>query len=238
MTTFSRAPRLDDQVDTKTYEDVAPVSSDIAKNARGTEMTSLERAHAEAMERAKGIDEKDMPRVLPEPQIRAKYKIEVFYGPKRTATGPNVVKLAFFRSGQKLHGGGDELMFMCRNPKDEREGCGSFIPPDAIRGGVAICPGCKKAIKASSLSEYLIGNFSTRSLSQELAKFWHRLEGLADIYCKYDPTDIRYLVMVKRLGAQRAHQLRGKHIYPLKNIIKDTANGSSLENRFFAFLTA
>ena len=197
--------------------------------------------HEEAVARARTTDsgpsEVEVHSVL-EGSVRAKYKIELFFGPNRTINGPNVVQVKFFESGKKLHGGGDDLMFICRSSENEKEGCGGFIPSDCIKAGVAICPSCSKAINAAYLSDYLIANFSTKRLAKELVTFFNKLGGHADIYCKYDPADIRYVAMVQRLGSKKAHELRGLHIYTLDRILRDTNAGADLEGRFYAFLTA
>lgn len=231
---FSRAPRVGG---------VAPISATVAQFAKSaSRVSAADREHAEAMARAKDLDgsdtEKEVASVLEAKSIKAKYKIEVYYGPNRTVRGPNVVQIQFFESGKHLHGGGDELMFRCGTENDPRLGCKNFIPGSSIRGGVAICPHCQQAIKATALVERLFGNKTSRQLADELARWFRMLNGSCDIYCKFDREDIRYLTMEKRLGSQAAHRLRGLHIYPLRNIIKDVSNGSSLEDRFFAFLTA
>jgi hypothetical protein len=196
-----------------------------------------EAAAARASGRKSQVGEREVHRDLSIGIVRAKYKIEVFFGKDRTIKGPNVVQLQFFQSGMKLHGGGDDLMFLCRN-EDGTQGCRAFIPSDAFRGGIAICPSCQKAIKGEAMAERLIANFSTKQLAEEISKFWRQLGCSADIYCKYDPTDIRYKTMVEKFGTKKAKKLRGMHIYPLRNILQDTAAGASLENRVFAFLTA
>jgi hypothetical protein len=200
-----------------------------------------EKLHEEALARSKealkGPSEAEVHSVL-EGSLRAKYKIEVFFGPHRTVTGPNVVQVKFFESGKKLHGGGDDLMFICRSNDHGDEGCGGFITSDCIKGGVAVCPSCGKAIRSDKLSDYLMANFTTRRLAIELLKFFNKLGGMADIYCKYDRTDIRYMAMEKELGVKKAHSLRGLHIYTLDRILRDTNAGADLEGRIYAFLSA
>jgi hypothetical protein len=196
-----------------------------------------EAALARSKEAKKGPNEAEVHAVL-DGTVRAKYKIEVFFGPKRTIAGPNVVQVKFFESGKKLHGGGDDLMFLCRSNDNDNEGCGGFISSDCIKGGVAVCPSCGKAIRSDKLSDYLIANFSTRRLAAEILKFFNKLGGSADIYCKYDRTDIRYMAMEKDLGVKRAHELRGLFIYPLARLLRDTNAGADLEGRIYAFLSA
>lgn len=172
-------------------------------------------------------------------EIKAKYKIEIFFGPKRTLNGPNLVLIYVWESGKKLHGGGDDLMFWCLDNKQDSDlGCGKPIPSDCVRGGMAICPHCQMAINADRLTQAKAGRVSTRNLSKHLAEIYYQLNGSADIYCKYDKRDPRVLAQERDVGADKARKLKGLHIYPLKNIIKDTAHGANVADRFFAFLTA
>lgn len=237
MSAFKKVPRV------FTAEDgVAPISPEMAKYAAPADapLTGVAKAQAEAEARAKKLEgtEEQVHEILGSKDVAARYKIQVFFGPKRTLLGPNVVQVQFFESGKKLHGGGDELLAICRNIQNESEGCGGFIPGDCVKGMVAMCPNCHQAIARPLCTEQLIANFSTRRLAKELVKFWYQLGSNADVYCKYDKDDIHYTAMVQKLGAKRARELRGRHIYPLKNILTDTAAGADLESRFFAFLTA
>lgn len=178
-------------------------------------------------------------------EIRGKFKVEVtFSGPDmdnasgykgRTIHGPNRVGIRLWESGKRFHGGGDELAFWCLS-EDGRDGCGEVIPSDAIRGGVAVCPSCGRAVAAHRLTEMRVGLFSSRNLAKELVKIFRKLGSNADIYLKYHKTDIHYVAMEREKGPEVAARLKGMAIYPLKNIIKDTSNGADLENRFYAFV--
>lgn len=172
-------------------------------------------------------------------EIRAKYKIELTFGPKRTVNGPNRVGIQVWESGKKFHGGGDELMFFCKdNRAGQDAGCWSVIPGDSIRNGIAFCSHCNMAINADYLTNMSIGFVSSKFLSEELTKLFHRLGSNADIYIKYHKTDMRYQAMAKAKGEDVAARLKGMHIYPLKNILKDTSNGASVSGRFYAFVTS
>ena len=199
--------------------------------------SELDKLHESAMERAAAIEDPALEKAIGTADTPALYKIEVFYGPGRTLRGPNVAKVSFWESGGRLNGEGDSLMFICRDETGEI-GCGTIFSDRLVRGIYASCPGCQKVILADKCTRALIANMTTKTLSGELAKFWRLLNGNADIYCKYDKTDIRYQMFDKKYGPERARQLRGLSIYPLKNIIKDTADGTPIENRIFAFLTA
>lgn len=219
------------------FPDVVPVSEDLAKHAKGTAPSEQDLKHDDALERASKIKDDEV-HDLGSKEISAKYKIEVYFGPKRTHNGPNIVKISFWESGRRLHGGGDDLMYMCRDVDDEKLGCGGIFTSDLVKGPVAICPFCKKAVYAEKCTRGLVGKKTTMDLAKELAKFWLQLESNADIYCKFDRDDVRYLAIEKQMGSQKARELRGLSIYPLRNILADTANGADVVKRFYAFLTA
>lgn len=170
-------------------------------------------------------------------EMRAKFKIEVTFGEGRTSAGPNLVGIQVWESGRRLNGGGDDLAFWCRSIKDDI-GCWGIITSDNIRGGIAICPSCQKGVNANLLTNMKIGRVTTRNLSADLVKLFRDLGSNADIYLKYHKTDIRFAAMERAKGPAVARRLKGMHIYPLKNILKDTAHGAELSGRFHAFLTS
>lgn len=171
--------------------------------------------------------------------IRAGYKIEIMFGPKRTPQGPNAVLIQMWESGRRLNGEGDDLMYWCKSvDRGNQSGCGGPIPSGAIHVGIAHCPHCNNMIRADKLTgQYVLRGISTVKLAEEIEKIFHSLKDNADIYCKYNPDDIRYQAMMKE-NPERGRRLRGLFIYPLRNIIKDTAAGSTLQARFRAFLSA
>lgn len=184
----------------------------------------------------------------------AKYKIEIHFGKDRTTSGPNVGALSVFESGNRLDGEGDELMYICaekdsglalnmpgvedRKVKRGVNGCGGFIPGGLLRTGMAACPHCKHIIASEQMTSTILFNLTTDSLVERLVKWFDKLEGNADIYVKYHPTDIRYQALVDAHGLDKGRMLRGLTIYPLKNIIKDTSNGSTTASRFKALLSS
>jgi hypothetical protein len=172
-------------------------------------------------------------------EIRAKYKIEVTFDAGRTLQGPNVVGIHLWESGKRLHGGGDELMFFCKDSKKGSDlGCWGPISQDNIKGPIAYCPNCQKALNADRLTDMKIGKVTSQNLAIELAKLFRQLGSNADIYIKYHKTDVRYAAMEKAKGPDVAARLKGMHIYPLKNILKDTSAGADIVKRFHAFITS
>lgn len=171
------------------------------------------------------------------PDFLAKYKIEVMFEKGRTTLGPNLLGIQLWESGKKFHGGGDQLMFWCMDT-ESNQGCKAPFSADYISGPVANCPSCGKALVAARAANIRVLRVPTKALAEELVRIWHTLGGSADIYVKYHNTDVHYLAMLKAKGAEVARKLKGMHIYPLKNIIRDTATGADLTGRIYAFLTA
>lgn len=171
--------------------------------------------------------------------IRAGYKIEIMFGPKRTPQGPNTVCIHIWESGKRLDGDADDRMYWCRDvAMDSTLGCGKPIPSGAIHNGVAICPSCQMAIRADRLTGEQIHRITTQNLARKIEAIFHDLKDNADIYAKYSPEDIRYRAVLREKGFEKARYLRGLFIYPLKHIIKDCTAGSTLSSRLRAFLSA
>jgi hypothetical protein len=171
-------------------------------------------------------------------EVRAKYKIEVTFIQGRTVQGPNKLGIQIWESGKRFHGGGDELMYWCKdNRQGNNDGCWSPIGSDFI-GEVTVCPNCKKTWNPEYLTMMRIGNVTSQNLAKELATIFRQLSSNADIYLKFHRTDIHYIAMEREKGPDVAKRLKGMHIYPLKNILKDTAAGADLAKRFFAFVTS
>lgn len=170
-------------------------------------------------------------------EIRAKYKIEVMFEKDRTIAGPNLCGIQLWESGLKFHGGGDQLMYWCMDT-ESNQGCKAPFSSDFIAGPVANCPNCGMTISMVRAANMRVVRLSSKVLAEELAKMFHSVGGNADIYVKFHKTDIHYLAMEKAKGHETAKRLKGMHIYPLKNIIRDTTSGADLVGRIHAFLTA
>lgn len=171
--------------------------------------------------------------------IKAGYKIEIMFGPKRTPQGPNRIVIQIWESGKRLDGDADDRMYWCRDVEQNSSlGCGKPIPSGAIRNNIAICPSCQMAIRADKLTGEQFHMITTQNLAFKLEALFHDLKDNCDIYCKYDQTDIRYQACLREKGFEKARYLRGLFIYPLRNILRDCAAGSSLAARFRAFLSA
>jgi hypothetical protein len=171
--------------------------------------------------------------------IRAKYKIDITFGPDRTPQGPNIALLQIWESGKHFHGGGDDKMYWCKDVREGHDdGCWGPIPSSHMSGPFAYCHHCLARIDIRYLTGERIVKLTTDKLAEAVEATFHRLEHSADIYCKYHPQDIRYQAMLREKGFEKARQLKGMFIYTLAAIIKDTASGASLHGRFKAFLSA
>ena len=221
--------------------DVAQKNAGVAERGKDWERTASPEQRRDRLEESRRKEKKPDEKLEQEldGSVVAKYKIEITFVARRNLHSLNHVGISIWESGKKFHGGGDELMYWCKDNRDGHDdGCWSPIPGDCIRGEVAICPKCHRAVNSELLTNMRIGNVSMTSLSQELVKIFRSLGSNCDIYLKFHKTDIRYIAMEKAKGPDVARRLKGMAIYPLKNIIKDTQNGSDLAKKFKAFVTA
>lgn len=181
-------------------------------------------------------------------KVKAQYKIEIQFGKARSSWKPFHGAMSLYLSGTKLNGGGDEKLYLC--PRDD---CSGIILPinrfvEETPQGKAIarvpCPSCQHMWAENSLIGELFFNLTAKKWAEAVLKMFARLEHNADIYLKYHRDDIRYqaaIEMAKQAGGAeigKARRSRGLHIYPLKNIIKDTGAGAQLYERFLAFINS
>ncbi len=195
---------------------------------------------------------------------KAKYKIEIMYSRHRSSRTnvPSSGGLFLWESGKRLHGGGDQKMYWCGY-----EACGMPFSEDNFGYMHAICPHCMKELMLDPDSRrtqveyirrnnlqmknldripFVVGekmfNLKPPKLAELLEKTWHQLNGLADVYLKYSPHEIRYdkkdtsISIVDNLN--RVRMQRQPVIYPLDRILKDITAGADLRGRFLAMITA
>jgi hypothetical protein len=168
------------------------------------------------------------------------YKLEVFFGPGRTVHGPNKLKISIWESGRGLGGDADSLMLMCRDvTPGSRLGCGMPLGADYTGSAVSYCPRCNKGIVTAKLPNYEVyHNISSRNLAALLAKLSrNELKSRAAIYLKYDHNDIRRSKDDPKLGPDYARYMRERNTYSLDRLVKDSADGKSLEACLYGFIT-
>lgn len=182
--------------------------------------------------------------LTPEDLEKAKYKIEVIFPPSRKNVNVTACAVTTFKSGKKLHGGGDELLYLCRNEKDAKIGCGNVLKGDLMLSqghdgpsSVYYCEKCKKYVNRELCASTLLYKLPIKTIAANIYKLFRQLDSNADIYLKYTRSDIR----AANSSPQKMAQLPTKTeyaIYTLKNIIKDTSNDSQVINKIEAFLKA
>jgi len=174
---------------------------------------------------------------------KAKYKLELFFGKARSLNNPVPGILCFWESGTKLHGGGDAKIYFCPGKPLKHNQCEAPIPFAFNGYGHLVCPTCKKVWKGHEVIGEVLGRHTMRQWSELLYLYFRRLEHNCDIYLKHAPEDIRSHALVEQ-ERQRGGELLAKarkralHIYPLRNIIKDTSAGADLLGRLYSFLTS
>jgi len=189
-------------------------------------------------------------------RAKATYKIQIWFRHNRRLFGDNQFTLSFWESGKRLHGGGDEKMFVCRRlrsaPKPNRRdaiglmnkgdvkerGCDHLIPGALVSMGLVVCPHCGMRHDSAYLVDSVLYEMDMTKASEILEMWWRRLDGDADVYVKFAPDDPRTLVMADEMGFRKARRRKGLTIYPLAHIIKDISNGASVQSRFRSLLTA
>lgn len=176
-------------------------------------------------------------------QKKAKYKIELFFGKARSMNNPIPGAISFWESGTKLHGGGDAKIYFCPGKLLKKNECQGVIPFSFNAYGFLVCPHCKETWKGNQVVGEVLGRHTMKDWADLLYRYFRRLDHNCDIYLKHAPDDIRS-VAAQEQERQRGGELLNKarkralHVYPLQNIVKDTAAGADILGRFYAFLTS
>jgi len=172
-------------------------------------------------------------------QLTAKFKIEVHFGKGRSTHKPFPGAVSVFLSGSRMHGGGDDKIYLCPRPD-----CGNVIYPHERIGPKLMCRTCGNMWMSDDVVGELMFFLAPPKWATVIHRLFVKLDHNADIYLKFHPLDIRVqtaMEMARARGGEhvnKARRNRGLHIYPLKNIVKDTSNGSQLYDRFLAFIKA
>lgn len=204
----------------------------------------------------------ELRKLLEDQSSRATFKIELRFMSKRSTWKPIPGLISFWKSGNKLHGGGDEKVFLCPGKKiDKKTGdvvdCDRILTDDErtisqltiagqeVPNGI-VCPDCGKVWPLESLVGEKIYVLTPQNWATVLVRLFMLCRHDADVVLKYSPDDIRSIT-TKEQERQRGGELltkarnwrkkRGTAIYRLANIIKDTSNGGDLYKRFFTFIT-
>jgi len=178
-------------------------------------------------------------------EVRAKYKIEVILPPRRKKNEAIACAVTAFKSGGNIHGGGDELLYLCRNENDAKIGCGAVLKSNpmvgTIDGGVVTvfyCDNCKKYVNRELLSSTFLYKLPLKKLAENIYGLFRKLDSNADIYLKHVHVDVRDAASRGGDKMMQVPQRMEYAIYTLKNIFKDTANDSQVLRKIEGFLTA
>lgn len=185
-------------------------------------------------------------KLLADDQIKAKYKLEVLFGKARSTWKPTSGALTFWENGSKFHGGGDAKIYLCPGKLTGRNECSSPIPDFANTSNTLICPKCGIAWPCEKVIGELFFNLPMRKWAEVLYDYFRKFDCHCDIYLKHAPDDIRSISLAQRdkptfRGSELLDKTRAKrarHIYPLRNILKDVSAGADVLGRFYAFLVA
>jgi len=185
---------------------------------------------------------------------RADFKIQIWFRSQRSMHAPIAFTLSFWESGKRLHGGGDEMMFVCRRHAESPKlkpfdlamaktksvrGCDGLISGGlAQETGAVLCPHCHVSHRLDQIGDSIFYRTTINQASDIIAKWWRKIGHNADLYAKYNPLDPRSVMMAQNYDFRTAREKKGLTIYPLQNILKDTLNGATLESRVKAFITA
>lgn len=186
-------------------------------------------------------------KLLDDKRIIAKYKIEVMFGKARRSQGqPTPGMISFWANGTKLHGGGDEKLYLCPGSHLKISNCSAVLLDAYNNGTGVVCPSCGTIWQHEQVIGELLLNLPMRKWADVLYKYFRLFEQHCDIYLKYAPEDIRSRTKEQSERATwdgtkvlaRARAKRAKAIYTLHNIIKDVNAGADVLSRFYAFLIA
>lgn len=185
-------------------------------------------------------------KLLEDKKVVASYKLEVTFGKARTTAGLTPGALTFWASGSRFHGGGDDKLYLCPGRRLGENECEALLKADYNAAGGIVCPICGNIWKNEAVIGELFFNLPMRRWADVLYSHFRACDYDCDIYLKYSSDDVRAVSMaqVERQtwkGSQALSNVRSKrvrHIYPLRNIVRDTSAGADLLARFYAFLTA
>lgn len=181
---------------------------------------------------------------LLEQDKKAKYKIEIMFRHTRGTTGLIDGSLGIWESGTKLNGDGDAKAYFCPSVERKRGTCTALIPDTSAGFGYLHCAACGTSWTEKEVYGEVFFKLPYEKWAEVLVKYYARCGHNADIYMKYPKHDVRKVAAMeqeKKLDGRQYEKLRSEkvlYIYPLANLIKDTASGAALYDRFLAFLKA
>ncbi len=180
-------------------------------------------------------------------ELEAKYKLEIMFTEDRSMHRPFGGFIFAMSNGGFAHGGGDEAIYLC-TAKVDKDGqtktCNNPLDLKWIGKDKAICPKCRNIVNPRDLCGQVYAKLPMQKWATLITRFFQVLDCNADIRIGSLSGDLRRTTakeMEKSAHGDKINALRlGRSwsIYPLANIIKDTAAGADLYGRIRAFLNA
>lgn len=187
-----------------------------------------------------------MAKLLADKKVVAKYKLEILFGKARSNKEATPGALTFWASGSKMHGGGDDKLYLCPGRSLQMNDCQAALQESYNAGGQIVCPACGNIWKSEACIGELFFKLTMRGWAEVTYRYFRQFDYDCDIYLKHAREDIRSVALAQKerqtwKGSQMlssSRDKRARHIYPLRNIVRDTSAGADLLSRFYAFLTA
>lgn len=184
---------------------------------------------------------KDMDLILGR-ERQARYKIEVFFQGVYSRNAPAIGVVSFWAMGAALSGDGDVKLYQCPGRYHQRNNCAAMMNDVSNDPRFFACPMCGTEWKHSEVIGELLFRLPLQRWAEVLQTYFVRLNMDADIVRKIDEQGIIKPTMQEREKHRKGELTdmsrlkRRKLRYPLANIIKDVNSGSTLVDRFYAFL--
>lgn len=177
-------------------------------------------------------------------ESKAQFKLEAFLlgGPRKTVDVKGL--FSFYTNGGFLNGGGDAGVYLCPQVIEPGKHCYAPIDAQFITAGKAVCTACRRVTDAKELVGQLVVTAPISRWAQLMVRFFYALNCSADVVLNVERQSLRRATQEElerhRGGERYAAVAREREciVYPLANIIQDTASGAGLETRFRAFLEA
>ncbi len=180
-------------------------------------------------------------------KLKAKYKLEVAFTEDRSMHKPFSGFVVALSNGGFAHGGGDEAVYFC-TAKIDRDGrsrtCNNPLDLKWVGKTAAVCPKCRNVVDPKNLCGQIYAKLPMQHWATLVTQLFKILDCNADIRIGAMRGDIRRATQQEQARERQGEHLRAVRtqrewgIYPLENIIKDTAAGADLYGRIRAFLNA
>jgi hypothetical protein len=180
-------------------------------------------------------------------ELKARYKLEVAFTEDRSVHRPFSGFVVALTNGGFAHGGGDEAVYFCIGDV-ERDGvprkCHAPLDLKWVGRDAAVCPVCRSVVRPADLAGQIYAKLPMQHWASLITRIFYKLGCDADLRIGTMRGDLRRATELEQVRERRGEHLNGVRlqrqwvIYPLANILKDTASGASLSSRVRAFLHA